>query len=190
MLAQWAVGCILLWVLSRCLRVCRVSSPSSLSGLSSQKGVSCWPWSLNRKRCHSTTLTRRCFLIQAQGELLQLKPNCLQSSAWLCAYVHACAGLSSFKQAHMRQCVALSPFKIADKCRSLCLASLCMCTQWLGLQAVVLDWPHWKCDKSIIYRAQLMLFTEHHRKSTIQSQQSLRNTTVTNACVTELAINP
>lgn len=96
---KMSTGLILLWVLSRY----RVSSHSLLSGLFSQKGASCWPWSQNRKSCHSTTLTHRCFLIQAQGELLQPKPNCLQSSARLSAYVRAC-GRFFFLQANPHVC--------------------------------------------------------------------------------------
>lgn len=88
--------------LSRCWRV---YSEAPSSGLSSQKNASCWPWSQSRKRCHGTTLTHRCFLIQAQGKLLQLKPNCLQSETCLCIYECAWGFLPSSKQAHMRQCM-------------------------------------------------------------------------------------
>lgn len=41
----------------------------------------------------------------------------------LCMFVFPQASL------HASEYVALSPFKIADKCRSLCLASLCKHTQ-------------------------------------------------------------
>ena len=129
-------------VLSRCVRVHREAPFSVLlaSGLVSQKDASCWPWSQNRKRCFGTTLTHRCFLIQAQGELFQLKPNCLQSPALLCIYIHMCECMFAFlleKTACIS--VALNLFRNADKCQSLCLASLSVRTQWLGLQAVVQD---------------------------------------------------
>lgn len=122
----------------RCLKGYR-EAPSSLpvgssltkmphAGLDHRKG----------KHCHGTTLTHRCFLIQAQGELLQLKPNRLKFLT-LCICVHMCMFVFFQANPHASVYVVLSPFKIADKCQSLCLASLCMRTQWLGLQAVVQD---------------------------------------------------
>lgn len=133
----WVLFSVLNSALSRCLRACS-ETPSSLPmGSPLQTKASRWPWSPNKKRCHDSSLTHRCFLIQAQGELLQLKPDCLQSMAWVCV----CMCMFVFLRAspHLSVYVALSPFKIADKCRSLCLARLCMRIQWLGLQAVAQD---------------------------------------------------
>lgn len=131
-------GCCELWgqlarVLSTCLWVCTCTSSFSkrsltLALITEEEAL---PWH------HFDT---QVFLIQAQGKLLQLKPNCLQFFG-LTARMRALLCMVVFPRAspHASVYVALSPLKIADKCRSLCLASLCMCTQWLGLQAVVQD---------------------------------------------------
>lgn len=110
------------------------------SGLVSQKGASCWPWSQNRKRCHGTTLTDtgvssfkpRASCCNWSQIAFSLKPDCV----YTCAHVYVCLPWSP---SHVSVYVGLSLFRIADKCQSLCLASLCMRTQWLGLQAVVQD---------------------------------------------------
>lgn len=39
----------------------------------------------------------------------------------------------------LRASANVKPFRITDKCQSLCLASVCLCTSGLGLQAVVRD---------------------------------------------------
>lgn len=62
-----------------------------------------------------------------------------QSAALLGVYVHVWMLASFQADPHASVQSALSPFRIADKRRSLCLASLNMRTQWLGLQAVEQD---------------------------------------------------
>lgn len=168
-------------LLSRCLKV-RTEAPSSLpvGWITDQEALPWHPFD-TQVLLHSSPRRAVCNWCQIAFSL------CLKC---VCNYTRVC--MRVFPEASTRALlyVALSPFKIADKCRSLCLASLRVRSQRLGLQAVVQDSPHWKCDKSILYWARLMLFTEHHRRSTIRSQQNLCHSAVTNACVTGLAINP
>lgn len=105
-----------------------------------QKEASHWPWSQKRKRCHGTTLTHRCFSFKPRASCCSWSQIAF-SFFGLTARMRALLCMFVFPRAspHASVYVALSPFRIADKCRSLCLASLCMCTQWLGLQAVVQD---------------------------------------------------
>lgn len=124
-------------VLSRCLRACS-EAPSSLPMGSSFK-----------KKPHAGLDHRTGSVAMAplwhtgvsdsspgQAVATEAKlPSVCSSTA--CIHARMCMFVFPRVSPHASVYVALSPFKIADKCRSLCLASLCMRTHWLGLQAVV-----------------------------------------------------